>query len=90
MKKILLYLPIIILFISLYSCITTGTPITKKPAENNKTYNVEYLFENDGCKVYRFYDNGNYVYFVNCNGSAMSISNDSVKTRVQSITAVKP
>ncbi len=29
-------------------------PLQKQKADNNKTYQVEYLFEHDGCKVYRF------------------------------------
>jgi hypothetical protein len=52
-------------------------PLTKEPAENNKTYKVEYLFEHDGCKVYRFWDRGQYIYFTNCNGDAFA-SEDSV------------
>ena len=55
-------------------------PLTKGESENNKTYEVEYLFEHDGCKVYRFYDLGNYVYFTNCNGEAI-IKTDSTEIR---------
>ncbi|WP_431213983.1 DUF4884 domain-containing protein [Puia sp. P3] len=29
-------------------------PISKQPAVNNHDYKVEYLFEHEGCKVYRF------------------------------------
>ena len=54
----------------LASCTVTQHPISKEPAANNHYYKVEYLFEHDGCKVYRFYDNGYYVYFTNCNGEA--------------------
>ena len=38
-------------------------PLKIGESENNSTYTVSYLFEHDGCKVYRFYDKGNYVYF---------------------------
>lgn len=55
------------------------------PSDNNQTYKIDYLFEHDGCKVYRFYDRGNYVYFTNCNGEVTSISNDSLKTRTHTI-----
>ena len=48
-----------------------GTPITIEPPKNNNTYNVEYLFEHEGCKVYRFRDRGQYVYFTNCKGEAI-------------------
>lgn len=46
----------------LTSCYSS-IPLEKKPSENNTTYTVSYLFEHDGCKVYRFYDMGHYVYF---------------------------
>jgi len=41
---------------------------------------VDYLFEHDGCKVYRFYDRGNYVYFTNCRGEAI-VKTDSTEIR---------
>jgi hypothetical protein len=65
----------------LTSCFGTRPIETVKPGNNN-TYNVHYLFEHDGCKVYRFLDLGNHVYFTNCNSNITSISNDSIKTRV--------
>ena len=46
-------------------------PVSKTRPQNNSTYKVEYLFEYDGCKVYRFWD-GHDVYFTNCNGQAIS------------------
>ncbi|MEP7372569.1 MAG: DUF4884 domain-containing protein [Chitinophagaceae bacterium] len=58
----------------------TGIPLQTKESENNKTYNVDYLFEHDGCKVYRFYDHGNYVYFTNCRGEAIA-KTDSTEVR---------
>lgn len=30
---------------------------------------IELLFENDGCKVYRFYDNGRGIYYSDCRGN---------------------
>ena len=41
---------------------------------------VEYLFEHEGCKVYRFMDMGHYIYFTNCEGDVTSIESDSVRT----------
>lgn len=41
----------------------TGIPLKQGKSENNRTYEVSYLFEHDGVKVYRFMDMGNYVYF---------------------------
>lgn len=57
-----------------------GVPLQTKESENNKTYYVDYLFEHGGCKVYRFYDRGNYVYFTNCNGEAI-VKTDSTEIR---------
>lgn len=62
-----------------------GQPLVKAPAENNGTYNVSYLFESGGCKVYRFYDRGQYVYYTNCQGGTFS-GTDS--TRVQNSTNI--
>jgi hypothetical protein len=49
----------------------TQVPLKEGRSENNKTYEVDYLFEHGGCKVYRFYDRGHYVYFTNCSGEAI-------------------
>ena len=68
-------------FFSLVSCITQ-IPISSESPENNQTYDVEYLFEHEGCKVYRFSDMGHYVYFTNCKGDVTSIKNDSTQTKV--------
>lgn len=42
----------------IFSACQIGTPLTIEPPKNNNTYNVEYLFEHEGCKVYRFRDRG--------------------------------
>jgi Domain of unknown function (DUF4884) len=55
-------------------------PVKTQNPENNQTYKVDYLFEHDGCKVYRFYDRGNCVYFTNCNGEAI-VKTDSTEVR---------
>ena len=80
----MIILSVFFLTIVFYSCYT-GMPLERGPSDNNNTYNVEYLFEHEGCKVYRFYDRGNYVYFTNCAGSASSIKNDSTKMYIQTI-----
>ncbi len=43
-------------------------PLYTKPVQSNKDYTISYLFEHDGCKVYRFIDAGEYVYFTSCSG----------------------
>lgn len=86
MKTLILLLAVVTMFIlGLSSC------VSKKPISihesNNKDYGVSYLFEHDGCKVYRFVDDGNYVYFTNCTGNVTSITSDS--TRVETIVKGK-
>ncbi|HMH23932.1 MAG TPA: DUF4884 domain-containing protein [Puia sp.] len=83
MKK---YYPLLLFF--LCSACYTQQPLVTAPPQNNTTYKVEYLFEHEGCKVYRFFDRGNYVYFTNCNGEAINKS-DSTEIR-NSIRAVRP
>ena len=80
---------VLILFASLFSCITQ-IPLSVSPSENNKTYAVEYLFEHDGCKVYRFRDMGHYVYFTNCNNAVSSIENDSTEIKVFDSAGIRP
>ena len=62
MKKVLIGLTLgLILFTS---CKREPTEVVET---NNNSFNVELLFEVDGCKVYRFWDGG-YKYFTTCNG----------------------
>ncbi|MBD8984400.1 MAG: DUF4884 domain-containing protein, partial [Bacteroides cellulosilyticus] len=58
----------------------TAIPLKEGKSENNTTYKVSYLFEHDGCRVYRFYDRGNYVYFTT-RGDVTAIKNDSTAHR---------
>jgi hypothetical protein len=62
MKKILFLGLISVLFLS---CRREGIEELKT---DNANYNVELLFEVDGCKVYRFWDEG-YKFFTTCDGS---------------------
>lgn len=71
-------LPVILLFLA--SGCATQIPLYEGKSQNNKTYEVDYLFEHDGCKVYRFYDRGNYVYFTNCRGETI-VKTDSTEVR---------
>jgi hypothetical protein len=64
------YLPLLLLLLAT-SCMIQH-PITREPAQNNHDYKVDYLFEHDGCKVYRFWDRDYYVYFTNCSGEAVA------------------
>jgi hypothetical protein len=60
MKKILITGFILIAFTA---CKKEAKSMSKVDA-----FELELLFEKDGCKVYRFYD-GNYIYWANCAGT---------------------
>jgi hypothetical protein len=84
MKTVIKIFLLMVTMLSGYSC-SVQSPLAYTKADNNKTYTVEYLFEHEGCKVYRFEDNGNYVYYTNCKGDVTSIKNDSTQVRVMSV-----
>jgi hypothetical protein len=54
------------------------TPIVTTQPRNNTDYQVSYLFEHGGCKVYRFYDYGHTVYFTNCSGDTTAFTDSTV------------
>ena len=86
MKTLFRTLLILIVSCEFLSC-TRQIPVSKVIPENNKTYKVDFLFEHDGCKVYRFIDKGNTVYFTNCNGNVTSLKSDS--TEIRTINVIK-
>ena len=62
MKKIFIGLFVLICV----SCAEQGTYV---PSENAKAdFDIEFLFECDGVKIYRFYDKGRARYFATGNG----------------------
>ncbi|HCO66459.1 MAG TPA: DUF4884 domain-containing protein [Dysgonomonas sp.] len=71
------------------SCSNVQRPIATNYSENNSDCRISYLFKYDGCKVYRFYDNGNRIYFTNCNGNVTAIKNDSTETRIETIIRIR-
>jgi hypothetical protein len=87
MKAIVLSSIILALVFILQSCSSLKTPVSSHIPENNQNYRVDFLFEHDGCRVYRFYDRGNYVYFTSCNGEVSSVVNDStvIKTIIKTV-----
>lgn len=66
--------------ILLYSCIPQKA-ISVQKAKNNKDYKIEYLFAHDGCKMYKFQDGFNWIYFSNCNGDTTYNQGDTIMTR---------
>lgn len=86
MKTITLLAIILASVLILQSCSSIRMPVSSHIPENNQNYLVDFLFEHEGCRVYRFYDRGNYVYFTNCFGDINSVVNDS--TVIRTITKV--
>ena len=64
-------------------------PLKVGESENNSTYTVSYLFEHDGCKVYRFYDKGNYVYFTT-RGDVTSITKHPMNNKNTNLNRIIP
>lgn len=81
---------LISIFVFVFASCSVNLPVATSTPQNNKTYEVDYLFEHEGCKVYRFRDNGNYVYFTNCVGDVTSLKNDSTRTRVVNKVNIQP
>jgi hypothetical protein len=50
---------------SLTGCYQPAQQIT---SSSNPNFNLELLFENEGVKVYRFMDGGNYIYYTDSRG----------------------
>ena len=70
MKKLAFFL--IFCALGLSSCFRNITPQADL-ASSNPDAKVQLLFEVDGCKVYRFFDRGNFRYFTNCKGGNSSV-----------------
>lgn len=80
--KTSVFVAVITLFFSCTILRPRQRPVSSVTPNDNQTYKVEYLFEHEGCKVYRFLDDGHFVYYTNCNSDVTSIENDSTQTRV--------
>lgn len=43
-----------------------------KESTQDGDFKIDFLFEKDGCKVYRFKDHSRYIYWSNCSGHMQS------------------
>ena len=80
MKKIL---AIWIAFITLGAILfgaCTNEPMSKERLGKDDGFEVEYLFEKDGVKMYRFYDGMHYHYFTSRGETITTQQNSSGKT----------
>lgn len=61
----------------------TGCVKDAKESVQNENFTVEFLFEQNGCKMYRFRDGSRYIYWSDCQGRVQSdYSTHSNKTTV--------
>jgi hypothetical protein len=70
MKQILLIVGISLLFTFLVVALINSVSDNPEPKETiqNGEYEIELLFEQNGCKMYRFHDNARWVYWSDCQG----------------------
>jgi hypothetical protein len=66
-----------------------------KSAEQDGDFKIEFLFEKDGCNVYRFQDGGRAIYWANCSGNIQSNNYQSTgksgyTARVETFTTNTP
>lgn len=74
---------LISIILIIYSCAGKSIEST-----NQNNFEIEFLFEKDGCKIYRFYDAGRYIYWSNCAGNIQYniMYNQFSTERMQSFT----
>lgn len=82
MKKIIfLFAFIFSMFLS--SCEKTGSPVQTDGAKHD--FDVKFLFEVEGVKVYRFFDAGDYIYFTNTSGTTSYMTGSKFRERKTSL-----
>lgn len=82
MKKFILVLALAYSMI-LTGCEKAGTPAQTDGAKHD--FDVQFLFETDGVKVYRFFDAGEYIYFTNANGKTSYVTGGKYSERKTSL-----
>lgn len=59
----------LILLVLLVSC---KEPAQETVSSTNSNIKLDFLFEHDGCKMYRFLDGGRWIYWTDCSGQVTS------------------
>lgn len=63
-----------VLTLALVAC---GKDPVSTSSTDNPNVAVALMFEHEGCKVYRFKDAGEYIYYSNCRGSTTAFHTES-------------
>jgi len=61
-----------LLYTMLVAVLFVGCVNDPKSEVQNGNFKVEFLFEQNGCKMYRFNDGGRYIYWSDCQGKVQS------------------
>lgn len=80
MKRILTFYTIIIVLGAMIFGACSNDPMSKERLGKDNGFEVEYLFEKDGVKMYRFYDNGHAHYFTSMGETISTQDTRSGKT----------
>ena len=80
MKQILTFYTIIIVLGAMIFGACSNDPMSKERLGKDDVFEVEYLFEKDGVKMYRFEDGGRYHYFTSRGETISTQQNSSGKT----------
>jgi hypothetical protein len=82
MKKII-FLLVLVSSLILSSCKKAGTQVQTGGEKHD--FDVQFLFETDGVKVYRFFDGGDYIYFTNTSGTTSYMTGSKFRERKTSL-----
>ena len=79
-------------YVLLVAVLLVGCVNDPKSEAQNGNFKVEFLFEQNGCKMYRFKDGGRYVYWSDCQGKmqsdyTQSTGKSTVNYRFESVTS---
>lgn len=82
MKKIIFLLAFVFSLV-LTGCKKAGTQVQTDGEKHD--FDVQFLFETDGVKVYRFFDGGDYIYFTNTSGTTSYMTGSKFRERNTSL-----
>jgi len=68
-RKTFAFAYVLLAVVLLSGCFKDQDP---KEIIQNGNFTVEFLFEQNGCKMYRFKDGGRYIYWSDCQGKVQS------------------